>query len=305
MRVFVTGATGLVGTQVVRELLDAGHAVLGFARSDASGNAVAKAGAEVHRGDLEDLDSVRGGAEQADAVIHTGFIHDFSRFEEVCAIDRRVIETFGEVLAGSDRPLLVTSGLAVGAPGSVVTERDRVQPKPDAIPRIQTELAVDDIVSKGVRAGVVRLPPSVHGDTDRHGFVPQLIRIARYKGASAYIGEGRNHWPAVHVLDAARLYRLALDVAEAGARYHAVGDRGVEFRQIAEVIGKRLEVPVTAVTAEQAGEHFGWFGHFAQIDVTADAEWTKRVTGWEAREVQLLPDLHTSHTYIRLTAGDQ
>jgi nucleoside-diphosphate-sugar epimerase len=290
MRVFVTGATGFIGTAVVQELLGAGHQVLGLARSEESANKLIAAGAEVHRGDLEDLDSLRSGAKEADGVIHAGFIHDFSRFQEVCEVDRVAIETIGEALAGSDRPFIITSGTALVSPGSLATEDIIPSSHGNRFPRM-SEQAADALAAKGIRTSVVRLSPSVHGEGDHHGFVPILVKTAREKGKSAYIGEGHNRWNAVHRLDAAHLFRLALENAKPGARFHAVGDEAVDFKFIAEAIGKGLNVPVVSVSQEQAAEHFGWFAGFAGIDCPASSKITQEQLNWKPTHPSLPDDL--------------
>lgn len=286
MRVFVTGATGFVGSHLVPELIAAGHKVLGLTRSDDKAAALAASGAEVHRGSLEDLDSLKQGAARSDAVIHLAFIHDWSNFAESCEIDRRAIEALGSVLAGSERLLIVTAGTAgLAGPGQVATEDDVVPPD-FRLPRVSEQTALS---LKGVRASVMRLP-QVH-DTARQGLITYAVAVAREKGVSAYVGEGRNRWAAAHISDVARLYRLALERNEAGAKYHAVAEEGVPMRDIAEAIGRGLKLPAKSISAEEAPAHFGWLAMFASLDLLASSAQTRRKLGWEPTGPGLIADL--------------
>lgn len=289
MRVFVTGASGFIGSAVVKELLEHGHTVLGLARSDAAAANVTALGGQVLRGSLEDHDSLRRGVAESDGVIHLGFNHDFSRFAENCELDRRAIGVLGGTLEGSQRPLLTTSGVALLAPGQLATEDIGFKPVAASFPRA-SEAATAAVAERGVHASVVRLAPSTHGMGD-HGFVPMLAEIARAKGFSAYIGDGANRWPGVHRFDAARLYRLALEHGAIGARYHASAEEGVAFREIAGAIGDALGLPVRSVAPEEAAAHFRWFAMFAGIDMAASSVQTRQVLGWAPRERGLIEDV--------------
>jgi nucleoside-diphosphate-sugar epimerase len=291
MRVFVTGATGFIGSAIVKELIGAGHQVLGLARSDCAVKSLAAAGAKVQRGDLEDLDALKRGAAESDGVIHAGFIHDFSRFKEVCEIDRHAIEALGSALVGSDRPLVVTSGTLLVGRGRLAMED---MPLSSPLPRVASEQAAHAVASRGVRVSVLRLPPSVHGEGD-HGFVPNLIAIAREKGVSAYIGDGLNRWPAVHRLDAARLFRLVVEKGLAGATFHGVAEEGVPFREIAEVIGRHLNLPVVSKSSEEAPDHFGWFSPFAAVDNPSSSKKTRETQGWRPTQPGLIADIDSHY----------
>lgn len=296
MRVFVTGATGFIGSAVVQELVEAGHDVVGLARSDEAAAAVTAAGAEVHRGDIDDLDSLRVGAAGADGVIHTAYKHDFSRMEAAAQTDLRVTEALGAALEGSGRPLVITTGTALIKPGQVATEEDSAGPDSVSHPRLGAERLAKAFAERGVRTSIVRPGASVHGEGD-HGFVPVLIDIARSKGVSGYIGDGCNRWPAVHRLDAAQLYRLALENGPAGSVFHAIGDEAVPTRDIGEVIGRHLGIPTVSIGPEDAAEHFGWIGAFFALDAPASSELTQERLGWKPTHPGLLEDLAAGHYF--------
>lgn len=289
MRIFLTGATGFIGRAVLSELLQAGHQVVGMTRSADGARALEVAGAEPHHGTLENPASIQGGAEKADAVIHTAFDHDFSRFVENCDKDRRVIGALGAVLKGSDRPLLITSGVGIGGAGHGRLAREDVFDDAHPNPRIASERAGNELLDAGVNVAVMRLP-QVH-DTEKQGLITPLIAIFREKGVAAYIGEGRNRWSAGHLSDAARLYRLAIETAEPGARYHAVGEEGVETRAIVEALARGLKIPAVSVPQDKAAEHFGWMAMFAGIDMAASSALTQAKLGWYPQGPGLIADL--------------
>jgi nucleoside-diphosphate-sugar epimerase len=295
MRVFVTGATGHIGSALVPELLQAGHQVTGLARSDKSAAALAAVGAEAHRGDIDDLDGLRAAAAAADGVIHLAYNHDFADFVGSAEKDLRAIEAIGEALVGSDRPFVSTSGTLMLAfvEGRLATEHDTLP----AGPRIDSENATIALADKGVRSSVVRLSPLVHSYLDHHGFTPHLISSARKAGVSAYIGDGRNRWPAAHTLDAAQLYRLALENVSAGARLHGVADEGVPFRDIAEAIGRHLSLPVVSISPEQAPDHFGFLAGFAALDNPTSSALTQKELDWRPERPGLLDDLDEGHYF--------
>ncbi|WNI14778.1 SDR family oxidoreductase [Actinacidiphila sp. ITFR-21] len=304
MRVFVTGASGWIGSAVVPELIGAGHQVVGLARSDASAAALTAAGAEVRRGTLDDPEALRGAAAESDGVIHLAFKHDLAfsgQFDDATAADRRAIETFGEALAGSERPFVIASGTLGLTPGRVATEQDRREPESAPLPggpaaRLGNAHLTLALASRGVSSSVVRLAPTVHGEGD-NGFVATLVAIARDKGVSGYLGDGANRWPAVHRYDAAQLFRLALEKAPAGSVLHGIAEEGVPVRSVAEVIGRHLGVPVVAVSAEKAGAHFGWMAGFLGADSPASNTRTRELLGWQPTRPGLIEDLDKGHYF--------
>jgi nucleoside-diphosphate-sugar epimerase len=306
MRIFITGASGWIGSAVVPELIGAGHQVVGLARSDASAEALTAAGAEVHRGTLDDLDGLREAAGASDGVIHLAFKHDLAfsgDFQGAADADRRAVETFGEALAGSEKPLLIASGLLGVTPGSVATEQDGHGAHAAIAafgggPRARWETAEFTLAlaSRGVRSSIVRLSPTNHGDGD-NGFMATLVAIARERGVSGYIGDGANRWPAVHRLDSAHLFRLAVEQAPAGSTLHAAAEEGVPIREIAEVIGRHLDLPVVSIAPEDAGEHFTWLGGFLGLDAPASSAWTRELLGWQPTQPGLIEDLDQGHYF--------
>ncbi len=301
MRVFVTGASGWIGSAVIPELLTAGHQVVGLARSDTAAAAVAALGAEVHRGSLDDPDSLRAGAAASDGVVHLGYNHDFSRMEQAAQTDLRAIEAIGATIEGTDGPLVIASGALGLASGRTGTERD--MPDPSTHPRIANAQAALSFATRGVRSSIVRFAPTVHGAGD-HGFVAILVGIARDRGVSGYIGDGANRWPAVHRLDAAELVRLAVDDAPAGSVLHAIAEEGVPTRAIAEAIGRGLDVPVVSVPAEQAGDHFGFLGRFFAVDCPTSNALTRELLGWEPTQHGLIADLDHGHYFQTQSSAD-
>jgi len=290
MRVFVTGATGFIGSAIVGELKASGHEVVGLARTDAAANGLEQSGSRFHRGDLSDVESLAAGASACEGVIHAAFIHDFSQYAANAEIDRQAIEAIAGALAGSGKPFVATTVTTLLEPGRVGTEEDDPTVESSLGPRGASEKALLEAADHGVRSSAVRLPPSVHGEGD-HAFVPALIAIAREKGFAAYVGDGANRWPAVHRLEAARLFCLALEKAPAGSKLHAVADEGITMRKIAEVIGQGLGLPMKSIAEDEAGTHFGWLAHFATVDNPMSSAITRDVVGWRPREAGLLTDM--------------
>jgi nucleoside-diphosphate-sugar epimerase len=297
MRVFITGATGFIGSTLVKELIANGHQVLGLCRSEDKARSLEAAGAKAHRGSLEDPASLRAGAGQADAVIHTAFDHDFSHFAANCEKDRGAIRALGSALAGSDRPLLITSGTGMGEPGDGRPAREDIYNLGHPNPRSASEQAGQELLETGVAVSVMRLP-QVH-DVVRQGLITPCIAIARQKGYCAYVGEGRNRWPAAHVADVARLYRLAVERRKAGERYHAVAEQGITLRDIMNVIGAGLAIPVKSITAAEAADYFGWLAPFASMDLPASSDWTRRTLNWHPNGPGLIEDLERAFEPVR------
>lgn len=293
MRIFVTGATGFIGSKIVKELIGAGHEAVGLARSDTSAASLIAAGATAHRGSLEDLESLRSGASSSDGVIHAAFDHDnfITNFAAFCETDRHAIDTLGTALAGSNKPLVVTFGTAGIKPGFLLTENDKASSSLTAGPRAASETLALSLASKGARVSVVRPAPIVYGDGERYGLVTMLIEIARSKGFSAYVGDGSNRWPAVHRLDAANLYRLALEQASAGSIFHAIANEGIPIREIAEAIGRRLNLPVKSISLEEAVNHFGPLGQLVAADIPASNALTQERLGWKPMHFELIQNI--------------
>ncbi|MDV6168233.1 SDR family oxidoreductase [Flavobacterium sp. DG1-102-2] len=294
MRVFVTGASGFVGSAVVNELVSAGHKVLGLVRSESNAKKLEDAGAEACLGDVNDLDAIKKCAAECDAVIHTAFNHDFSQYNASCEADRKVIEAFGDALLGTDKPLVITSGIGLLRLDRLVTEDDSLSVSSDVIPRAASEEAAKATTKKGVNTYVVRLPPTVHGAGD-YGFVYFTITMAKANGKSAYIGNGSNQWPAVHRLDAAKVYRLIVEQKLEQKTFHPVAEQGIPFKDIAETIGRGLNLPTVSLTQDEAEKHFTWFTHFAAMDVAASGEKTRRILGWEPTNIDLISDMEASY----------
>ena len=292
MRVFITGGTGFIGSAIVEDLLAAGHEVLGLARSDASAKVFESLGVEVLRGSLDDLDTLKHGAANSDGVIHCAFIHDFSNFATSIKKDQLAIQTLGAALEGTNRPFVISSGIFGVSNNRLATEQDPANLE-TSLRGLAEEITIS-FSSKDVRSSVIRLPPSVHGKGDQ-AVIPIMIGIAREKGVSAYIGDGLNHWPSVHRADVARLYRLALEKGTAGARYHGVADEGIPFRDIAELIGKHLNVPVVSKPIEEANDHFGFLGHFVQFDGPASSKHTQQELSWQPTQISLLADIQQNY----------
>jgi nucleoside-diphosphate-sugar epimerase len=300
MRVFVTGASGFIGSAVVRELLGAGHHVVGLARSDESAATIESLGAKIHRGNLTDLDGLRNAASASDGVLHLGFVHDFNQYLDSVHVDLDAIDALGAALDGSDRPLVIASGIAALRQGDAPATED--DPPAPTFPRAPAAQRTISLAERGIRSSVVRLPPTVHGEGD-HGFVPTLIDIARAKGVSGHIGDGANRWPAVHRLDAATLFRLALENAPAGSVLHAIDDEGVPSRTIADVIGRHLQVPVVAIDPSDAANHFGWIATFFGSDVPASSHVTRELLDWHPKQPRLIDDLEKGHHFDETSFG--